>query len=499
MNFGAFAGGMAGGITAGFKMSQDLADRKAKNDALLAKSNKDLRDYQLKLDKEAETRRHNMATEEQKVKDSVFKIEDSFSKIAIKNPTVAVSSSNRMYENQGINKRRYMTDGFVYEGTAEQSEAFKAIKHDLDKFKGNGLYKESKTGQIFSRKTDAEEFGTEPVFHGRSLDSYEASDDDRLKKSEMIEVVIDGKVVEWTRDRYDNLTDDKKPKLAPTSSSENLTNEDKFVKAYLKTHKNADRVEASTAYANRNIPSVVKVEDKASNIISSIGTDLGVDLYNYNVSTADQKTKNRVQAMGASALRMTHGKKATKIIGDSKRVLGNISRLEEASSSIDKSIDEGKNVNFLEKMYRDLFGKYTDVKMSDEDYKTLATNKQVSEVFNAIRHSLYGSVLTVGENKNFFDQAASLYESNPSLLIGINATVESQIKELEALELEMGNDVFRTQFGNRLEALQDRYSELQTVMKNKSTKKSNTAQKSSTASFNPSNEDYLKWKQNRKK
>ena len=416
--------------------------------------------------------------EEVRVKKAFSDSSKQFQAIAPKNSKLASMGYNSTNEKNGIPDRKYTVDtngeNFTFDGSVDESEKWKVIQADLSAYKGEGLYRVSKTGILESRQNDASEF-TPTDTRGMSSRMFREMDSDsQLTKTKMIQVETDGKIIEKTRDWYDSIPDKDKPKIVESDSIENKTNEDKFVESYMKSNPSANRVEASTAYANRSVPTVIKIENQSAKSLQDTIASEGVDLYDYNIGTADKKTVNKIKAKGLSVLRQTSGKDAGKIIYDAKKTFGNIERLDEASTQIESSIKDGKDVNFIEKLYRDMFGKYTDVNMTDEDYKTLAMNKQVAEVFNSIRHELYGSVLTVGENKNFYDQAASLYESNPSLVIGIKATVDSQIKELEALEMRMGEDIFRTQFGNRLEALKQRGKELDSVS-NKSSKK-NSAQ-----------------------
>ena len=246
------------------------------------------------------------------------------------------------------------------------------------------------------------------------------------------------------------------------------------IKAYM-NQSNGSRVDAEEWWSNKSIPATLKIENASADLFDNVATNLGVDIMSYDKSKHDNKTNNKIKATGLRVLRQRSGKNAPKIIGDARRVTNTIDKLSMSGDKIDKAIADGKNVNFTDKLYREYIGKWVG-DIDEADYDTLKNDKRIAEVFNNIRHSLFGSVLTAGESAKFYEQAASLYETNKTMVIGIEAQVSSQIDELTALQDQMGEDVFRSQFGNRLDVLEERQTQINDITSNK---KSETKKKKS--------------------
>ena len=143
-----------------------------------------------------------------------------FQAIAPKNVKLASMGYNSTNKENGIPDRKYTVDtngeSFTFDGTVDDSEKWKVVQADLSAYKGEGLYRVSKTGILESRQNDASEF-TPTDTRGMSSRMFREMDSDsQLTKTKMIQVEIDGRIIEKTRDWYDSIPDKDKPKIVET-------------------------------------------------------------------------------------------------------------------------------------------------------------------------------------------------------------------------------------------------------------------------------------------
>jgi len=212
---------------------------------------------------------------------------------------------------------------------------------------------------------------------------------------------------------------------------------------------------------SKNIVAIDGVKRNLKSVLAKDGVEFD-SFENISFSNMSKEQIRKTKEAGVKIARLRLGGAAPELLSDAQGAMNNVDRLSSAIKTLEGA-DKSDDINFLKKMYRSKIGKYFG-DIDDAGLELLAADKEISEVNNNIRHELFGAVLTAGENRNFYDQAATIYESNKSMLVGLNSTVESQIGELKKIRIAMGKDLFRSQFGERLEALEDRNADMKEIM-----------------------------------
>ena len=248
---------------------------------------------------------------------------------------------------------------------------------------------------------------------------------------------------------------------------------EKFIDSFIEENlgqyegnKNKARLAANKAYANLGKTALQKELTEADKMVGLANSysmkNYGENILNLDYSRVDHKGKEEFTAMARTGIKLVLGKsKGTEMIEKVNKIASRTDSLILAGDGILQDIQDGKDVNVVKQAVMDYYSVYFGYTKEEAD--RAARNKTISAISNEIRHSLFGSVLTKGENKSYLEQSSSLYRNSQDMFLNVKRYIKSSITELEGIEDSIGKELFKMQFGDELNSAKNKLKILEDV------------------------------------
>jgi hypothetical protein len=220
---GGFAAGMAQGFAATWK--PELIEKvRANKEAERQRDEKLTQD--MAVERQQAIQKAQELTQKQKIAtDKAYTtLTKDYATMAKESPRLAAQMWNAQSDINGFGKYKSFFEANDSEYLMDYGEAdkemIKEIQADISTYNGDGLYKLDKTGVLYSRGSDAEEFKPTGI---RAMDVKMLKEQESgLKKSDLLDIVgADGEQDVMSITQYYNMPENERPKLyqKPTSSS----------------------------------------------------------------------------------------------------------------------------------------------------------------------------------------------------------------------------------------------------------------------------------------